>query len=301
MPVAQEQLFTSTFWSIRRPKAPLTDGHFVIRLNDPSIAFGPDSAADLLRCYGALRRALTELVGATGAQLYISRNWQPVGDAIGEPVAETSTPSLHTFFVWPGSTTAASALVRPAHHRSAVQRTEDVDDGLREWLASNTETKSEPGSEGPLPSDSPAPEGPSVPAESAPEGWENRAFHVEPARAIPGNDFRVGHWTALPRSPVASLDQVDTAALLELVQGIEDIAWHTSPRHAGISVWATDLWGAWPSIEIFAREHGNDDRLASFVEAGGLDLPHPDGAVPAGAVPAENAGTSAKPSPTVEK
>ncbi|MDD0859278.1 hypothetical protein NHF46_19215 [Arthrobacter alpinus] len=69
----------------------------MIRLNDPSIAFGPDSAADLLRCYGALRRALTELVGATGAQLYISRNWQPVGDAIGEPVAETSTPRYTPF------------------------------------------------------------------------------------------------------------------------------------------------------------------------------------------------------------
>lgn len=296
MPVAQEQLFTSTFWSIRRPKAPLTDGHFVIRLNDPSIAFGPNSAADLLHCYGALRRALTERVGATGAQLYISRNWQPVGDAIGEPVAETSTPSLHTFFVWPGSTTAASALVRPAHQRTAVQSTEEVDDGLRQWLASNTVAQPGEHSGELLPDDSRAPAEPSLPAEGAPEEWENRAFHVEAARPNPGAEFRVGHWTAAPQSSVDSLDQVGTAALMELVQGIEDIAWHTSPRHAGISVWATDLWGTSPTIEIFGREHGNDDRLASFVDAGGLDLPHPDGIVPAGA-----AGTSTGPSPTVEK
>lgn len=291
MPDTREQLLTSTFWSIRRPKFPLTEGHFVVRLNDPGIAFCPESATDLLHCYGELRRALTELVDASAAQLYISRNWQPVGGAVGEPLAETSTPSLHVFCVWPGSPTPATALARPAHQRAAVQQTQDVDDALRTWLASSTEALPEARPSEPLPQDSVAPAAPELTAGLAPEGWANLAFHVEPAPTRPGEEFRTGHWRAAPRSPVESVDQMSTAAILELVQGIEDLAWHSSPRHVGMSVWATDHWGASTSIDIFAREHGNDGQLAAFVDASGLDLPLAERTV----------GTSPSPSPTLEK
>lgn len=301
MPNTREQLFASTFWNIRRPKHPLTPGHFVIRLNDPSLAFGPESATDFLRCYGQLRRALTELMDASGAQLYISRNWQPVGDAIGEPLAETSTPSLHTFFVWPGSPTAASALLRPAHRRSrhkssAPEDTDALDDRVRICLTSSAGARPEAGplahdDESAQSASTPATEQPVGPTVSAPEGWGNRAFQVEPAKANPGDEFSAGHWTAVPRSPISSLDQLEPAALLELTQGIEDLAWHSSPRHAGMSVWATDLWGTSPRIDIFAREHGDGNQLASFLSAGGLEL----------SLPPESVKTSSHSSPTVER
>lgn len=297
MPDTREQLLTSTFWSIRRPKFPLTEGHFVIRLNDPSIAFGPESAADLLHCYGELRRALTDLVGATAAQLYISRNWQPVGDAIGEPIAETSTPSLHTFFVWPGSPTPAAALTRPAHRRIAAKSAGDVDEELGRWLALAT-AATEPGTETtpPAPEHSPALEplespvaGPESPAGS--EGWQNRSFLVAPIDPAPGESMGAGQWSASPHSAVDSLDRMSLEALLELVHGIENLAWESSPRHVGMSVWATDLWAISMSINIFAREHGNDGRLTAFVNAGGLDLP----------LSSRTVRTSTSPSPTVEK
>ncbi|MHA7175327.1 hypothetical protein ACX80D_01595 [Arthrobacter sp. Sr24] len=58
-----------------------------------------------------------------------------------------------------------------------------------------------------------------------------------------------------------------------------------------MSVWAKDLWGGSSSIDIFAREHGNDGQLAAFVDAGRLDLP----------LAARTVGTSPSPSPTVDK
>lgn len=288
MPDTPEQLLTSTFWSIRRPKFPLTAGHFVIRLNDPALAFDPESAADLLHCYGQLRRALTELGGATAAQLYISRNWQPVGDAVGEPLAETSTPSLHAFIVFPGSPTPATALTRPAHLRVVAEHAGDVDEELARWLAMAPVVPATPATGLTAPDHSPA-----VSSETGAglEGWQNRAFQVTPVAPAPGEPVGTGQWVASPKIPVESLDRMSLEALLEMVQGIEDLAWESSPRHVGMSVWATDLWGTSMSINLFAREHGNDGQIAGFVAAGGLDLLVASGTV----------GTSPSASPTVEK
>lgn len=287
---AREHLFASTFWDVCRPKIPLTPGHFVIRLNDPSLAFDAESATDLLRCYGRLRRAVMDASGATAAQLYISRNWQPVGDAIGEPVSETSTPSLHTFFAWPGSPTVSAALNLPAHLRVPSTETASLDDAVRDWadgasgclidqaLAPRTEQAAEmPGSE-----DAPI---------SGP--WISRTFLVETAQEIPGHPAATGHWTAAPRREVGSLDEVGTEALLELAAGVEEMAWNSSLRHAGMTVWASDVWGTPAVIHIFGRQHGSDGgQLAAFAQAGGLDLP---------ALAGTRRGKSARPSPSVEK
>ena len=288
MPDTREQLLTSTFWSIRRPKFPLTAGHFVIRLNDPALAFDPESAADLLHCYGQLRRASTELVGATAAQLYTSRNWQPVGDAVGEPLAETSTPSLHAFIVFPGSPTPAAALTRPAHLRVVAEHAGDVDEELARLLAKVPAVPAVPATGLTAPDHSPE-----VSSETGSElaGWQNRAFQVAPVAPTPGESVGTGQWVASPKTPVESLDRMSLEALLEMVQGIEDLAWESSPRHVGMSVWATDLWGTSMSINLFAREHGNDGQIAGFVAAGGLDLPVASGIM----------GTSPSPSPTVER
>jgi hypothetical protein len=37
-------------WEVARPRAPLTEGHFMVRLSDPATPFTEESAADWLRC-----------------------------------------------------------------------------------------------------------------------------------------------------------------------------------------------------------------------------------------------------------
>lgn len=263
----REQLYASTFWGIRRPQFPLTPGHFVIRLTDPSLAFDLESATDLLHCYRHVRLAMAALKGATAAQLYISRNWSPVGDAMGEPVAETSTPTLHVFISWPGSPAASAALRLPAHLRQPVADCAALDESLRQW---NTGAKpSGPATPG-TPQTGPA--RPEASRGSSP--WQSQAFVVEPAPAKAAELFRVGHWTAVPREPVASLDVIDPTALLELAAGVEQLAWHSSPRHAGMTVWASDVWGEHTAIDIFGRQHGQGiEQVATFAAAGGLELP----------------------------
>lgn len=227
---------------------------------DPSLAFGPDSARDLLHCYSHLRQAQTALRGATAAQLYISRNWSPVGDAIGEPLSETSTPTLHVFISWPGSSAAADTLRLPAHLRPAAAHDAAGDEALRLWRA------------GPQTPEVAAPPQPSS-AEHPAGLWGSRAFVVEAAGPGQGDTSRPGHWNAVPRQRVESLDTMGTDALLELADGVERLAWNASPRHAGMTVWATDVWGRRMSIDIFGRQHGQgSSQVAGFVRNGGLDL-----------------------------
>ncbi|NVM97078.1 hypothetical protein [Arthrobacter sp. SDTb3-6] len=294
------QLHSSTFWSARRPKLPLTEGHLVLRLNDPALAFGTASAADLLNCYGRLRRALAALKGATAAQLYLALDWQPVGDAVGEPLAETSTPTLHLFFHWPGGTAPAGPLRLPAHRRMAAPGTGELDAELRGRLAGlpSSGTGATPESavsrralgEGPRPGDPP----PGADRSWEPPGWADRPFHIEPAPPRPGEPFRGGHWTAIPRFPAPTLDRLAPAALLTLAETMQRLASHPHPGRQGLAVWATDDWGspAPATLHIFARRHGGSSPLlAGFVAGGGLDLP----------VPADGQAKNDGPSPTLEK
>lgn len=273
-------LHSSTFWSARRPGFPLTQGHYVLRLNDPAIEFGTESAADLLRCYAHLRRALCEIAGATAAQLYIALNWQPVGDAVGEPLAETSTPTLHLFFSLPESTTAASALRLPAHQRLAVGETRTLDESLRSWqegISSSQNPDPDPYSASAAPAESSGQEltndlGPT--GELA--GWAERPFCIEPVRALPGTPLQGGHWTALPRTAFATLDRMDPMTLLELANTLEPLVSHARPAYAGVTVWVNDEWNSQAplTIHIFGRRHGDcSAQVADFVTGGGLDLP----------------------------
>ena len=297
MSAAQEPLLASTFWGIRRPVFPLTAGHFVIQLIDPAAAFEHGSAADLLHCYGHLRRALTALMGATSAQLYSTFNGHPDGDAIGEPDAETPTPTLHIFITWPGSTPASHALRLPSHQRVAAAYTGELDDALRNWgggivthggaapcgfdggtaIAAGTDSLGTTGLHGPG-EQHPRPGDPAPGADRSwePEGWADRPFHIEPARPVHGEPFRCGHWTAVPRFAVAPLDCAEPEALLDLVKTMKGLASHSLPPFHGTTVWATDQWGsAKPrTLHIFAREHGDVPPLvADFVARGGLDWP----------------------------
>ncbi|MDJ0312826.1 hypothetical protein [Arthrobacter sp. H35-D1] len=296
MPTPRTQLCSSTFWTVRRPNSTLTEGHFVLRLNDPSLAFGPDSAADLLRCYGHLRGALLELGGATAAHLYCALNWQPIGDALGEPTAETSTPTLHAFFTMPGSRTAASVLALPAHQRVPETNTEELDERLRRWHGGRVAVTTQTGPDHALEQPSATEPGQSGMSELPGQqvGWESRAFHIEPATPAPGMPFRGGHWTGVPRQPVASLERTNPSALLELAQGMNILATHAQPAFAGVTVWVCDDWAspAPPTFHIFGRRHGDaPQQLAGFVTGGGLDVP----------LPALWRGKSDGPSPIVEK
>jgi hypothetical protein len=257
-------------WSIRRPQFPLTAGHFAIRLNDPSTTFDTESAADLLRCYGLLRRGLASLMGATAAQLYVALNWQPVGNSVGEPLAETSTPTLHAFFDWPDGARADAVLRLPAHERAAVADTAELDGTLRLRLAEDTVGRPAPVEFPPAHGDAPG---------------DIRAFHIEPSAPAPGEPFRGGHWTAVPRLSVTSLDEVAPSDVLELAAGMELLRSHSRPPFSGMTLWALDAWVAKTpaTVNIFGRRHGDAARLVSeFVAGGGL-------------------GQAAPPSPTLEE
>lgn len=246
----------------------------MLRLNDPAIAFCDASAADLLHCYGRLRRALVSIKGAVGAQLYLALNWQPVGDAVGEPLAETSTPTVHAFFQWPGSTTAAVPLCLPAHQRVAAVGTEEVDALLRQWLAEGAPLA--PASDAPKAAAGAA--RPNAALSGVPRLDEAAAFHVEPASARPGEQFMTGHWTASPVLAAPSLDELGPGALLELAGTVEALLSHGKPPMSGATVWATDPWtrdsSSAPFIHIFGRLHSDARHLvADFVTGGGLELP----------------------------
>lgn len=118
MELTRRLLFRSELWEVARPRIPLTLGHLVVRLADPAAALTPESASDCLRCHHAARSALRQALGATAIPVQFSYQWHPLGDAIGEPAPESSTPTFHLFARWPGERTSPGRqLSQPAHHR----------------------------------------------------------------------------------------------------------------------------------------------------------------------------------------
>ncbi|MFK0039266.1 hypothetical protein ACIQTW_05445 [Paenarthrobacter sp. NPDC090517] len=118
MGLERRLLYRSGFWEIARPRHPFTAGHILIRLSDPSTEFAQASASDWLFCHNLVRAALHDVLGATRFAVMFAHRWHPLGSAIGEPVAESSTPSFHLFGRWDGETTTPGAqLSLPAHHR----------------------------------------------------------------------------------------------------------------------------------------------------------------------------------------
>lgn len=130
-------LFRSAIWEIARPRAPLTLGHVLVRLTDPSVAFTRDSAADWLYCYRTARAGLSAVLSGKRCALMFAVGWHPLGDAVGEPSAETSSPTFHLFARWTGETTTpAEQLLLPARHRHPAPQgqVDEVDAALRASL-----------------------------------------------------------------------------------------------------------------------------------------------------------------------
>ncbi|MBT2585734.1 hypothetical protein [Arthrobacter sp. ISL-95] len=118
MGLERRLLYRSGFWEIARPRHPLTAGHILIRLSDPSTEFAQASASDWLFCHNLVRAALHDVLGANRYAVMFAHRWHPLGSAIGEPVAESSTPTFHLFGRWDGETTTPGAqLSLPAHRR----------------------------------------------------------------------------------------------------------------------------------------------------------------------------------------
>jgi len=143
MTLERRLLYRSAFWEIARPRHPLTAGHILIRLSDPSTEFGLASASDWLFCHNLARAALRDVLGATRHAVMFAHRWHPLGSAIGEPVAESSTPTFHLFGRWDGeSTTPGAQLSLPAHHRRGEpdHRLEAIDAAVREALRLNRPT-----------------------------------------------------------------------------------------------------------------------------------------------------------------
>ncbi|MFF1832511.1 hypothetical protein [Paenarthrobacter sp. NPDC058040] len=137
MVLSRQLLFRSAVWEIARPRHPLTAGHIVVRLSDPSTEFAEPSAADWLLCHNLARAALQDVLGAVRCAVMFAHRWHPIGSAVGEPVAESSTPTFHLFGRWASETTTpGQQLALPAHRRRTEpeETLETVDSELRESL-----------------------------------------------------------------------------------------------------------------------------------------------------------------------
>lgn len=137
MGLARRLLWGSAAWEVARPRTPLTAGHLLIRLSNPATALDRRSASDWLRCHKAANAALTQVLGVTHCTLMFAYQWHALGAALGEPVAESSTPTFHLFGRWDAeAVTPGAVLALPAHRRTPLGDDEllDIDLALRDTL-----------------------------------------------------------------------------------------------------------------------------------------------------------------------
>jgi hypothetical protein len=137
MHVSRRLLFASAFWEVARPRTALNAGHLLIRLTNPAMAFDLRSAADWLHCHNIARQALADVLGAGRCTVVFAHQWHPIGAAIGEPEAESSTPTFHLFGRWDAEpVTPGEQLRLPIQRRlpAAAEELKEYDGGLRAVL-----------------------------------------------------------------------------------------------------------------------------------------------------------------------
>lgn len=137
MNVSRRLLFASATWEVARPRTALNAGHLLVRLTNPAIAFDLRSATDWLHCHNIARQALAEVLGASRCTLVFAHQWHPIGASIGEPEAESSTPTFHMFGRWDAEpVTPGDQLRLPAQRRvpAAAEELTAYDGGLRASL-----------------------------------------------------------------------------------------------------------------------------------------------------------------------
>lgn len=219
MPVARRLLFRSSMWEVARPRTPLTEGHFMVRLSDPATPFTEDSAADWLLCYSAARAALDEVLHSSLCTVMFPFRWHPLGSAIGEPAAESSTPGFHLFARWAGeSTTPGGQLALPAHRRRAAGPFDELDASLRSAL------------------------------QRAAAGW--RPEPRQDVGWVPGQVDSAHHRVLVPEPGVGTVSQLPPSSLLSLAAALEELP--TGERITGYSCVMTEAAGAERRLELHA-------------------------------------------------
>lgn len=212
MAMARRLLYRSGFWEIARPRHPLTVGHVVVRLSDPSTDFAFPSAADWLLCHNLARMALAAVLGAERCVVMFAHQWHPLGTGLGEPVAESSTPTFHLFGRWDGETTTPGhQLSLPAHRRVAPpeDELEATDRAIRDVLR-----RGQPGA--------------ALASEPAAEAAVERV--VDPARLVRSIPAGPRHAVLEPVRPVASVRDFLPADLLAIASSLGAL-----PMSGGVS------------------------------------------------------------------
>ena len=239
MNLSRRLLFASAFWEVARPRTALNAGHLLIRLTNPAVAFDLRSAADWLLCHNAARQALAEVLGAKRCTVVFAHQWHPIGAAIGEPEAESSTPTFHLFGRWDGEPVTPGGQLRlPAQRRVPAPENQllEYDGGLRAALRrSALERQSEAGRQ----SAEPAPVGDAVPELVAvPPRFKAGAHHtvLAPASGEPG--LTPGHLLALAASLQGLTERRGVTGLSCVVPepGSGPLEVHAMGRSAGESV-----------------------------------------------------------------
>jgi hypothetical protein len=246
MNLARRLLYASEIWEVARPRTVLTAGHVLIRLSNPAIAFDLRSAADWLLCHDVARQALADVLGATRCTVVFAHQWHPIGAAIGEPEAESSTPTFHLFGRWDGETvTPSEQLLLPARRRVSVAPKEllEYDDGLRAALRRSAAVR--------LPGPDPRS------ADAVPE------IVARTADAAAGR-----HHTILSPVPASDDAWLTPGQLLALAASVQELT--DRPGVAGLSCVVPDPGTGRLSVHAFGRSAGESvNPLEEFLNFAG--------------------------------
>lgn len=219
MSLARRLLWGSAVWEVARPRTPLTAGHLVIRLTNPATALDERSAADWLRCHKIARAALDQVLDATRCTLMFAYQWHALGSALGEPVAESSTPTFHLFGRWEGEPiTPGAQLQLPAHRRTPVPAEEllDTDAALRNALRAAASTFG-PATTGPATASSPG-----VTDDNTDAG---AGTPLPPIRTwTPEHAVHRSHTVLSPQHAVSDISAVRPGELLALASALDGLA-----------------------------------------------------------------------------
>jgi hypothetical protein len=252
MGLSRRLLFGSAVWEVARPRTPLTAGHLMIRLSNPATALDHRSAADWLRCHNAARLALAEVLGARSCTLLFAHRWHPLGDAIGEPAAESSTPTFHLFGRWDAEpVTPAGQLSLPAQRRvpAPARDLEKYDAGLRAALLRTAAARD---------------------GLAVRDGLEDRGGSHAPAGRFPrespplplirswspDNPAGVDHTVLSPERVIRSLHEVTPPELLALAAALEALALRQSVSGLSCLVPDTSVTGGRLELHALGRSAG---------------------------------------------
>lgn len=258
MGLARRLLWGSAAWEVARPRTPLTAGHLLIRLSNPATALDGRSASDWLRCHKAAHAALTQVLGITHCTLMFAYQWHALGAALGEPAAESSTPTFHLFGRWDEEpVTPGAVLALPAHRRTPLGDEEllDIDLALRDALRAAAAFDAELTA---------AVDGP----DGGPLAGDDGTRPPDVVTLTPAHPTDGGHRVLTFDRSLASISDVRSAEVLALAKMLEGFA--ADPTVSGLSCIAPDpsTTGGRLELHVLGRS-ANESRnpLASLLDS----------------------------------